>query len=328
MSACRLARGPGPRESSGVGKDADGLDSIPEGLAGPLRDFLRHMGLGRGCSGHTLRAYESDLRTLLAAAAQDGAAALADIDLALLRRWLGRQSEAGLARSTVARRAASVRSFTAWARREGLIEVDPALRLMAPKRERHLPEVLHRGQVERLVGSLGTAAGEHAADDPLPLRDYAVVELLYASGIRVGELVGLDVDDVDLDRRVLRVLGKGDKERSVPFGIPAEEALRRWLSARGRLATPESGPALFLGRRGRRLGQRQAREIVDRALRDLGDTSASGPHVLRHTAATHGADLRSVQELLGHASLATTQLYTHVSVERLRASYQASHPRA
>ena len=325
------------------GTDADGTDAerigaggsrpLPKGLEGPLRDFIRHLGLGRGRSQHTLRAYESDLRSLLAAAAEDGASVLADLDLAMLRRWLGRQSEAGLARSTVARRAAAARSFTAWAHREGLLQTDPALRLLAPKRERHLPEVLHRGQVERLVGTLEADARSSAVEgDPVPARDLAVVELLYASGARIGELVGLDVDDVDLDRRMLRVLGKGNKERSVPFGVPAEEALRRWLALRGRLATSGSGPALFLGRRGGRLGQRQAREIVDRALRGLGDTSASGPHALRHTAATHlldgGADLRSVQEILGHASLATTQLYTHVSVERLRASYQASHPRA
>ena len=315
-----------------MGTDADAPERMPEGLEGPLRDFIRHLGLGRGRSAHTLRAYESDLRSLLTAAAETGATALGDIDLALLRRWLGRQSEAGLARSTIARRAASVRSFTAWAHREGLIEADPALRLLAPKRERHLPEVLHPGQVERLVGSLDADAAEGTGEDPIPARDLAVIELLYASGTRIGELVGLDVDDVDLDRRVLRVIGKGNRERSVPFGIPAERALRRWLAVRGRLAAPGAGPALVLGRRGSRLGQRQAREIVDRALRGLGDTSASGPHVLRHTAATHlldgGADLRSVQEILGHASLATTQLYTHVSVERLRASYQASHPRA
>lgn len=314
-----------------MGTDAE-PEPIPGGLEAPLKDFIRHMGLGRGRSMHTLRAYEADLRCLLTAAAEDGASSIGDIDLAMLRRWLGRQSEAGLARSTVARRAASVRSFAAWAHREGLIEGNPALRLLAPKRERHLPEVLHKGQVDRLVGSLESEAAVAAGDDPVPARDLAVVELLYASGTRVGELVGLDVDDVDLGRRVLRVLGKGNKERSVPFGIPAEAALRRWLALRGRLVTPESGPALFLGRRGGRLGQRQAREIVDRALRGLGDTSASGPHALRHTAATHlldgGADLRSVQEILGHASLATTQLYTHVSVERLRASYQASHPRA
>lgn len=300
-----------------------------EGLEGPLSSFLRYLALERGRSPHTVRAYESDLRSMLASAAGDGAVDLRAVDLAMLRRWLGRQSEAGLSRSTLARRSASARSFLAWAAREGHLDADPSLRLAAPKRQKHLPEVLHRDQTERLLeGAAGTALG----GDPVAVRDLALVEVLYATGVRIGELVALDIDDADFGRRTLRVLGKGNKERMVPFGVPAADALTRWLGARSALSTSASGAALFLGARGGRLGQRQARAVVDRALRNLGDTSASGPHTLRHTAATHlldgGADLRSVQELLGHASLATTQLYTHVSVERLRASYLASHPRA
>lgn len=300
-----------------------------EGLEGPLSSFLRYLALERGRSPHTVRAYESDLRSMLASAAGDGAVDLRAVDLAMLRRWLGRQSEAGLSRSTLARRSASARSFLAWAAREGHLDADPSLRLAAPKRQKHLPEVLHRDQTDRLLeGAAGTALG----GDPVAVRDLALVEVLYATGVRIGELVALDIDDADFGRRTLRVLGKGNKERMVPFGVPAADALTRWLGARSALSTSASGAALFLGARGGRLGQRQARAVVDRALRDLGDTSASGPHTLRHTAATHlldgGADLRSVQELLGHASLATTQLYTHVSVERLRASYLASHPRA
>lgn len=305
------------------------VGAVPEGLQGPLASFLRYLALERGRSVQTVRAYASDLRSMLASAAADGAVDLGSVDLAMLRRWLGRQSEEGLSRSTLARRSASARSFLAWAAREGHIESDPSTRLAAPKRQKHLPEVLHREQAERLIGDAASAALE---GDPVAVRDLALVELLYATGVRVGELVALDVDDVDFERRTLRVLGKGNRERTVPFGVPAADALTRWLAARGTLSAQDSGPALFLGRRGRRLGQRQAREVVDRALRSLGDTAASGPHTLRHTAATHlldgGADLRSVQELLGHASLATTQLYTHVSVERLRASYLASHPRA
>lgn len=300
-----------------------------EGLEGPLSSFLRYLALERGRSPHTVRAYESDLRSMLASAAGDGAVDLRAVDLAMLRRWLGRQSEAGLSRSTLARRSASARSFLAWAAREGHLDADPSLRLAAPKRQKHLPEVLHRDQTERLLeGAAGTALG----GDPVAVRDLALVEVLYATGVRIGELVALDIDDADFGRRTLRVLGKGNKERMVPFGVPAADALTRWLGARSALSTSASGAALFLGARGGRLGQRQARAVVDHALRNLGDTSASGPHTLRHTAATHlldgGADLRSVQELLGHASLATTQLYTHVSVERLRASYLASHPRA
>lgn len=179
----------------------------------------------------------------------------------------------------------------------------------------------------------GGASPEEPREAALRLRDAAALELLYASGVRVGELVGLDVDDVDLHRRTVRVLGKGNKERVVPFGLPAANALQDWMSqGRPVLWEPAAGPALFTGVRGARWGSRQARETVDRALEALGDTSARGPHTLRHTAATHlldgGADLRSVQELLGHSSLATTQLYTHVSVERLREGYRRAHPRA
>ncbi|GHG44271.1 tyrosine recombinase XerC [Sinomonas cellulolyticus] len=313
----------GEGTSSAVGSGVSGP------MAQPLNAFLRYLDLERSRSIHTVRAYESDLRSMLTSAAEDGAVDLRSVDLAMLRRWLGRQSESGLSRSTLARRAAAARSFMAWAAREGHVDADPSLRLASPKRQQHLPEVLHQDQAERLVQDAAVAAGE---GEPLAVRDVAVLELLYATGIRVGELVGLDADDVDLERRTVRVLGKGNKERTVPFGVPAADALVRWFGVRNALVTAGSGPALFLGKRGGRLGQRQAREVVDRALAALGDTSARGPHALRHTAATHlldgGADLRSVQELLGHASLATTQLYTHVSVERLRASYTASHPRA
>ena len=302
---------------------------LSPGLREPLEGFLRHIALGRGRSEHTVRAYEGDLSSMLQSAQQDGASDLVDIDLARLRRWLGRQSEAKLARATLARRTAAVRSFMAWAVREGRLEVDPSLRLASPKRQSSLPDVLHQEQTRRLLDCLAQAA---ESGDPVAVRDWALAELLYATGIRVSELVGLDIDDVDLYARTVRVLGKGNKQRTVPFGVPAANAVVRWLGARSALVTQDSGSALFLGRRGGRLGQRQARETIDAALKSLGDTAASGPHALRHTAATHlldgGADLRSVQELLGHSSLATTQLYTHVSVERLRSSYIQAHPRA
>ena len=167
----------------------------------------------------------------------------------------------------------------------------------------------------------------------MALRNRAMLELLYATGVRVGELAGLDIDDLDPDRRTLRVLGKGNKERTVPYGLPAALAVDDWLR-RGRpaLVAADSGPALFLGARGKRVDQRQVRSVVKGLLDRLGDTSATGPHALRHSAATHlldgGADLRAVQEILGHSSLATTQIYTHVSVDRLRQSYQQAHPRA
>ncbi len=207
---------------------------------------------------------------------------------------------------------------------------DPSVRLGAPRRSRTLPGVLAQQQAADLLDVAAVAADD---GDPLHLRDRAALELLYASGIRVGELVGLDVDDVDLDRRTLRVVGKGDKQRVVPFGVPAAGAVRDWLAqGRPRLATTASGPALLLGRRGRRADPRQVRAAVHDLLSHVRDADDLGPHGLRHSAATHllegGADLRAVQELLGHATLATTQIYTHVSVERLKATYEQAHPRA
>jgi integrase/recombinase XerC len=303
---------------------------LPAARASAAQGFARYLEGERARSPHTVRAYLSDVHSFLAAAASDGASGLGELELSTLRRWLGAQSESGMSRATLARRAATARSFTAWAVREELLEADPALRLKAPKLEKTLPGVLNQQQVLRVLGGL-----EDAADDggPLALRNRAMVELLYATGLRVGELAGMDVDDLDPDRRTLRVLGKGNKERTVPYGVPAAFAVDDWLR-RGRpvLAAETSGPALFLGVRGRRVDQRQVRAVVKDLLDALGDTAATGPHALRHSAATHlldgGADLRAVQEILGHSSLATTQIYTHVSVDRLRRSYQQAHPRA
>jgi integrase/recombinase XerC len=303
---------------------------LPRELSRASDAFSQYLSGERAMSAHTLRAYLGDLRSLLAHAASEGATRLEDLELGTLRRWLGAQSQSGVARSTLARRAATARAFTAWALREERIDSDPSLRLKAPKRERTLPGVLQSQQLRRLLTTLEEAA---AGGEPLPVRNRAIVELLYATGVRVGELAGLDIDDLDPDRRTLRVIGKGNKERTVPYGVPAALALDDWLR-RGRplLVGDTSGPALFLGSRGSRVDQRQVRELVNKLLEALGDTSASGPHALRHSAATHlldgGADLRAVQEILGHSSLATTQIYTHVSVDRLRNSYQQAHPRA
>lgn len=305
-------------------------EGLPAELGGALDAFARYLSAERAVSPHTLRGYLGDVRSLLFHAASEGAVRLQDLELGTLRRWLGAQSQEGAARSTLARRSASVRVFTAWAMAEERIATDPALRLKAPKRGQSLPGVLQAGQLTRLLSTLEEAAAEGA---PLALRDRAIVELLYATGVRVGELAGLDVDDLDPDRRTLRVIGKGNKERTVPYGVPAALAVDDWLR-RGRplLARDNSGPALFLGARGGRVDQRQVRSMVNDLFAGLGDTSASGPHALRHSAATHlldgGADLRAVQEILGHSSLATTQIYTHVSVDRLRQSYQQAHPRA
>ncbi|MEO6996567.1 MAG: tyrosine recombinase XerC [Terracoccus sp.] len=302
------------------------------GLAGEtelLEAFARYLGAERGRSEHTQRAYLGDVRHLLSYAAGRAVTDLDQLSLADLRAWLGDQADGQAARATIARRAASARTFLGWAEHTARIRRSPAIRLVAPKRGSSLPGVLKHDEANRLLDVAAVRADD---DDPVHVRDRAVLELLYASGIRVGELVGLDIDDLDLRERLVRVMGKGSKERIVPFGVPASVALTAWLDARPRLVTTGSGPALFLGRRGRRVDPRQVREVVHELLSHLPDAPDLGPHGLRHSAATHlldgGADLRMVQELLGHASLATTQIYTHVSVDRLRSSYEQAHPRA
>jgi integrase/recombinase XerC len=267
---------------------------------------------------------------LLVHAVRSGASQPDHLNLILLRSWLAGMAAAGQARGSVARRAASARTFTAWLVRSGRARQDPGVRLRSPKAGRSLPGVLRAEHARELLRQAGEAAG---AGEPLARRDAAMLELLYGCGIRVAELCALDVGDVDHERRTVRVMGKGSRERVVPFGVPAARALEEWLSAgRPALVVEKSPPALFLGRRGGRVNQRQVREVVHELLVGVDGAPQLGPHGLRHSAATHlldgGADLRSVQELLGHATLATTQIYTHVSVERLRASYRQAHPRA
>jgi integrase/recombinase XerC len=294
--------------------------------------FAAHLSAERSFSAHTVRAYVSDLTQLADFAIQRGAAQADELDLELLRDWLWSGSQRGLAKSTLARRAAAARSLTAWVARTGATPTDAAARLKAPKTDHHLPRVLSRDQIDAILAALADRA---AADDPVALRDLAIVELLYASALRVSELTGLGVGDVDLGRLTVRVLGKGAKERVVPFGIPAKNALVRYLEVgRPKLSKSGTAPAaaLFLGARGARLGTRTVYELISSLLESVPGDGPAGPHTLRHTAATHlldgGADLRAVQELLGHASLGTTQLYTHVSTERLRESYRVAHPRA
>lgn len=307
----------------------DRPEPLPPALAAALDGFATHQRAERGRSTHTVRAYAADLGSLFRYAAAAGALSPRDLDLPLVREWLAAQAARGLSRASLARQVAATRSFTAWAHRRGLTASDVGDRLGAPKVARALPGVLTATQARALL-----EVSEQAADDgsPVTARDRAALELLYATGIRVSELTGLDLADVDAARRTLRVTGKGDKERTVPYGVPAQRALDDWLARRGELVTPASGAALFLGARGARLDVRAVRGVVHRLLRHVPDAPDVGPHGLRHSAATHllegGADLRSVQELLGHATLATTQVYTHVSVERLRASYEQAHPRA
>ncbi|WP_120340036.1 tyrosine recombinase XerC [Cryobacterium soli] len=298
--------------------------------------FARHLTMERGFSANTVRAYGADLAGLATFAEERGATEVGDLGLELLRDWLWTGTEAGLARATIARRSASARGFTAWLTREGTLPSDPAVRLRSPKPGRTLPRVINRTQMQELLDRLQLAAD---TADPAAIRDLAVIELLYASALRVSELVGLDVADVDLSRLTVRVTGKGSKERVVPFGVPAQKALVHYLNAaRPALAAATApagtGPttALFLGRHQQRLGVRAVYRTVAALLESMPGTGPAGPHALRHTAATHlldgGADLRAVQEMLGHASLGTTQIYTHVSAERLQQSYRLAHPRA
>ncbi|NMM17791.1 MAG: tyrosine recombinase XerC [Cellulomonas sp.] len=294
-----------------------------------VADFAMHLRAQRGLSEHTVRAYVGDIEHLMAFAGRYGRTEITDVDLGLLRAWLASMAAAERSRATLARRGAAVRTFFDWARRTGRVSTDPALRLASARPASPLPTVLSVEATARLLDVARTRAQDA---DPVHLRDWAALELLYATGARVGELCGTDLDDLDLSERTLRVVGKGDKERVVPFGVPAAEAVQAWLD-RGRpaLAGDLAGRALLLGRRGGRADQRQIRAVahVVAALSGVDDVA---PHALRHTAATHllegGSDLRSVQEVLGHASLATTQRYTHVTAERLRTSFEQAHPRA
>jgi integrase/recombinase XerC len=327
-------------------------------LDAALDAFRRHIEAERGLSRHTVRAYLGDVAALLEHAAVGGATGPADLSVGTLRGWLAEQHGRGQARASMARRAAAARAFTAFAHTRGLMPADPGPLLGMPRIPRRLPEVLGQDQVAAVLaaaadgssrpgppgpgrGTEGGHPGRRSAgksgqdreDEALALRDSAIVELLYATGIRVSELCGLDLGDLDTERRTVRVLGKGNRERTVPAGIPAVRAVTAWAgSGRPVLVAPGSGHALFLGARGRRIDPRTARRVVHACLAAVPGTPDLGPHGLRHAAATHllegGADLRSVQEILGHSSLTSTQIYTHVSIERLQSAYRQAHPRA
>jgi integrase/recombinase XerC len=338
--------------------------SLPPALSSALTDFCRHLAAERALSRHTVRAYQGDIQSLLEYAWRSGVPDPGELDLVTLRGWLAAQHQAGAARATLARRGAAARAFTGYAHRQGWLAADPGPQLGTPKAQRVLPQVLHRDEMNVVLAdcedrALREFAGGQRVAAALATRDAAVLELLYATAIRVSELCELDAGGLDRDRRTVLVFGKGRKERVVPVGVPALRALARWEEVgRPVLANERSGAALFLGARGGRLDPRTARRIVHARLRgaDLAATAArhqvsgdgypagaaaedgphavrdAGPHAIRHTAATHllegGADLRSVQEILGHASPATTQIYTHVSPERLKATYRQAHPRA
>jgi len=294
-------------------------------------DFAFHLERERNLSVHTIRAYLGDLDSLIEHLASLKVTDLSQLTLAHIRSWLANQQVKGGARTTLSRRAVSIRIFTKWAHKKGFLPSDVGISLATPKGHRTLPEVLTVADASLAMDALELRAGEE--EGPMAIRDLAILEVLYASGARVSELCGLDFSDVDYSRNTIRVLGKGNKERTIPLGNPAMKALDNWIkSARPMVATDKSGTSVFLGARGKRIDQRTVRTVVYEALSALEGVERMGPHALRHSAATHllegGADLRTVQEILGHASLATTQIYTHVSTERLQKAFKQAHPRA
>jgi integrase/recombinase XerC len=297
-------------------------------LAEEYSNHLRH---DRNLSENSIRAYLADLESMLNHINQLGITEFAQLELNHLRSWLANLQSRGAARASITRRVVSIRAFTYWGAKHGWLPRDIGRDLVAPKPERILPEILDITSASQVVEALH----QRAIEEPTPgnIRDLAIVEVLYASGIRVSELTGLELSSIDYERSTLRVIGKGNKERVVPIGGPAMRAIDRWIKeARPKFLSNQSESALFIGARGKRIDQRVVRDIVYEATESLGDRERLGPHALRHSAATHllegGADLRTVQEILGHSSLATTQIYTHVTEERLKQAYQQAHPRA
>ena len=297
-----------------------------------IRDaFLKFLESERNLSAHTIRAYLGDLDSFFEHLEKLDVTDFSKLELSHIRSWLANQQVKGGARTTLSRRAVSIRLFTKWATKKGYLAKDVGATLATPKGARTLPDVLNVADAGLAMDALATRVAEE--DGPLSKRDCAMVEVLYASGARVSELCGLDLQDIDYERNTIRVIGKGNKERTIPLGNPAMRALDAWLKeGRPSLAGDKSDRAVFLGARGKRIDQRTVRTVVYQALEALEGAVKLGPHALRHSAATHllegGADLRTVQEILGHASLATTQIYTHVSTERLQKAFKQAHPRA
>jgi integrase/recombinase XerC len=288
-----------------------------------IEAFASYLNRERSLSDNTIRAYIGDLESLASHLKALGVEDIATLNISHLRSWLANQQSKGASRTTLSRRATSIKLFTKWAFKEGLLPSDIGFNLATPKAHRILPEIVDAKTADLAMQSLETFAEE--TGELTAIRNLAMVEMLYASGARVSELCGLNLKDIDYDRSTIRVIGKGSKERVIPIGRPAVAALEKWLKVRPQLANEKSGDAVFLGARGKRIDQRQVREVVYK-------TIELGPHALRHSAATHllegGADLRTVQEILGHASLSTTQIYTHVSAERLHSAFKQAHPRA
>jgi len=294
-----------------------------------IAQYEEHLALVRNLSDNSIRGYVGDLESFLAHMEKLNVLEFKDLTIEHIRSWLANLQTTGVARSTLTRRIVSIRAFTNWAAANGWLTSDLGAKLAIPKAHRTLPEILNVDEAAQVLKALEVKAGEE--ETAINLRDLAMLEVLYASGIRVSELCGLNLGDIDQSRNTLSVIGKGDRQRVVPLGIPAIKALQNYLSnGRAEFLNNKSADAVFLGTRGKRIDQRTVREVVYEAMKAVGATM--GPHGIRHSAATHllegGADLRTVQEILGHASLATTQIYTHVSPERLQTAYKQAHPRA
>ena len=294
-----------------------------------IAQYEEHLAMVRNLSDNSIRGYVGDLESFLAHMEKLKVLEFKDLTIEHIRSWLANLQTTGVARSTLTRRIVSIRAFTNWAASNGWLTSDLGANLSIPKAHRTLPEILDVDEAAQILKALEVKAGEEVS--AVNLRDLAMLEVLYASGIRVSELCGLNLGDIDASRNTLSVIGKGDRQRVVPLGTPAMKALQNYLSnGRSEFLNNKSADAVFLGSRGKRIDQRTVREVVYEAMKAVGATM--GPHGLRHSAATHllegGADLRTVQEILGHASLATTQIYTHVSPERLQSAYKQAHPRA
>lgn len=294
-----------------------------------VTQYEEHLALVRNLSSNSIRGYVTDLESFLKHMEKLGIVEFNQLEIEHIRSWLANLQSTGVARSTLTRRIVSIRAFTNWAAANGWLTSDLGANLAIPKPHRVLPEVLNVDEAATVIKSLEVKVAEEPT--ALNYRDLAILEVLYGSGIRVSELCGLDLGDIDNSRNTLNVIGKANKQRVVPIGIPAINALSNYLKiGRGEFANQLSEAAVFLGARGKRIDQRTVRQVVYEAMKAVGATM--GPHGLRHSAATHllegGADLRTVQEILGHASLATTQIYTHVSPERLQSAYKQAHPRA
>lgn len=278
----------------------------------------------RGTSENTQKAYLSDINDYL----DFQKTAKSNLNLETLRNWLYAQAEAGASKSTLARKTSSLRAFSGWLFEQEIISEDPGIRLKTPKLDRTLPKVASEGSLAQVLGDLEDSA---SSGEPTLLLRWCAFELLYSTGMRVSELAGLKMSDIDFSRRLVRVMGKGSKERMLPYGVSAQRAIDAWIKLGRPKVDLGQSDALLLNSRGKKVGVRQLYSVVANELAKT-PTGAAGPHTLRHSAATHlldhGADLRAVQEILGHASLGTTQIYTHVSIERLRASFEQAHPRA